>query len=200
MHLLHRISVDERRIFLITEEIPALEIGHIDPKSMLDRYPWHIPEKDVVIISGRPNSQNDVMDFVQTSPDIAWKNWVQLDNSERHYPLDAGRLIALSGFSCFEGSSGVETNLYINSIILAEKDVTRLIDAMSNDSSVSYRVTNPPDWKGGIHARCYITPKEVCWMPWKKRYPNMTDARTSLCFQGFPGIVYITGGAIHRTG
>ena len=59
-----------------------------------------------------------------------------------------------------------------NDEIVAEKDVTRLIDAMSNDSSVSYRVTNPPDWKGGIHARCYITPKEVCWMPWKKRYDS----------------------------
>ena len=30
--------------------------------------------------------------------------------------------------------------------------------------------------------------------------PNMTDARTSLYFQGFPGIVYISGGAIRMTG
>ena len=30
--------------------------------------------------------------------------------------------------------------------------------------------------------------------------PNMTDARKTLDFQGFPGIVYISGGAIRMTG
>ena len=30
--------------------------------------------------------------------------------------------------------------------------------------------------------------------------PTMTDARKTLDFQGFPGIVYINGGAIQRSG
>ena len=30
--------------------------------------------------------------------------------------------------------------------------------------------------------------------------PNMTDALKTLDFQGFPGIVYINGGAIRKTG
>ena len=37
--------------------IPALEIGQVDPESVKDLYPWHIPEKSSVIIS-RPCLKN----------------------------------------------------------------------------------------------------------------------------------------------
>lgn len=150
--------------------IPALEIGQIDSESMNDLYPWHIPEKDAVIISGKPNSQDDVTRAVQTSPDITWKKWVQIDNAKRQYPIDGDELIALCGYSCFESSAGVETNLYLSAILIATSDVDSFIDELNEDSDLSYRVANPPDWKGGCSANCYVTPKEMCWMPWKKRY------------------------------
>ena len=152
--------------------IPALEIGQIDPDSMNDLYPWHIPERDAVIISGKPKTQDDVTYAVQGSPDIAWKEWIQLDNTNRQYPIDGDKLIALCGYSCFEGSAGVETNLYLSAILIATSDVDSFIKELNEDSELSYRVANPPDWKGGCSVYCYVTPKEMCWMPWKKRYDS----------------------------
>lgn len=43
---------------------------------------------------------------------------------------------------------------------------------MRNARIAGYRIANPFDWEGGYSANCYITPKEICWMPWKKRYDS----------------------------
>ena len=152
--------------------IPALESGPIDPDSMNDLYPWHIPEKDVVIIPGVSNSQADVKHAVEASPDITWKEWVQINNIQRQYPIDADELIALSGYSRFESPVGVETNLYLSAILVATSDVDSFISAFNENSELSCGIANPSDWKGACCANCYITPKEVCWMPWKKRYDS----------------------------
>lgn len=152
--------------------IPALESGPIDPDSMNDLYPWHIPEKDVVIIPGASNSQADVKHAVEASPDITWKEWVQINNIQRQYPIDADELIALSGYSRFESPVGVETNLYLSAILVATSDVDSFISAFNENSELSCGIANPSDWKGACCANCYITPKEVCWMPWKKRYDS----------------------------
>jgi len=37
---------------------------------------------------------------------------------------------------------------------------------------VNSSVTNPYAWCGGVYCDCYISPKEICWMPWKKRYDS----------------------------
>lgn len=152
--------------------IPALEIGPIDPESQNDLYSWHIPEKDAVLIPGRSNSQNDVKHAVETSPDITWKEWVQINNTKRQYPIDGDELIALHGYSCFESPASVETNLYLSSILIATGDVDSFIRVLNEDPELSYRIANPFDWEGGYSANCYITPKEICWMPWKKRYDS----------------------------
>ena len=152
--------------------IPALEMGPIDPESVNDLYPWHIPERDAVIISGRPTSQEDVKCAVQASPDVTWKEWVQINNINRKYPIDGDELIALSGYSCFESSAGLETNLYLSAVLIAASDVDCFIKELNEDFGSRHSVANPPDWKGGCSIYCYVTPKEMCWMPWKKRYDS----------------------------
>lgn len=152
--------------------IPALESEPIDPENMNDLYPWHIPEKDAVLIPGRPNSKDDVKHTVETSPGITWKEWVQINNTKRQYPIDGDALISLNGYSCFESSAGIETNLFLSTILIAVNDVDSFISMLNEDSELSSRIANPFDWNGGCSANCYITPKEVCWMPWKKRYDS----------------------------
>lgn len=152
--------------------IPTLEIEQRDPKNMNDLYPWHLPEKDSVILSRKPTSKEDVINAVKESPNITWKKWIQLDNGRRQYPLDGNQLIALSGFSCFESPAEIETNLYFTSVLISENELDCFVGTITKNTDLSYRITNPQDWKGGICTDCYITPKEVCWMPWKKRYDS----------------------------
>lgn len=152
--------------------IPALEIGPLNPEDVTDLYPWHIPERNAVIISGKPKCQDDIKYAVQTSPDITWQKWIEVDNAQRQYPIDGNRLIALYGYLCFEGSVGVETNLYLNTILIDTSDVDKFVRRLLEDTAFAYRISNPTDWSGGCSANCYMTPKEMCWMPWKKRYDS----------------------------
>ena len=79
-------------------------------------------------------------------------------------------LVALDMYSCFYGSAGVETCLFMSAILVNEDNAAAFVDAIAEKSKESNRVANPSDWNGGIHSSCYITPKEVCWFPWKSRY------------------------------
>ncbi len=101
---------------------------------MNDLYPWHIPEKDAVLIPGRPNSKDDVKHAVETSPGITWKEWVQINNTKRQYPIDGDALISLNGYSCFESSAGIETNLFLSTILIAVNDVDSFISMLNEDS------------------------------------------------------------------
>ena len=150
--------------------IPSLEIGHTNPDGVNDLYPWHIPEKESVLISGKSNSKEDVINTIKTAPDINWEKWITLDNTHQSYPIDGDRLLALRSFSCFESISGIETNLYLNSILVDICYVEKLIDMVINDSDISNSIRNPSDWVGGVNSNCYLSPQEICWMPWKKRY------------------------------
>ena len=175
----HLMYVDEKNSFYINDYnlldnflIPAMEVKQIDPQNMYDLYPWHIPEEDIVMISKKSYSVEDVTKVVTTAPDIKWEKWIQLDNTEHKYPINEDSLIALSGFSCFESDSGMETNLYFTSILIPENEMSNFVEQVIHNSDISNYIVNPPDWKGGIYANCYITPKEICWMPWKARYDS----------------------------
>ena len=75
-------------------------------------------------------------------------------------------------YSCFYGSAGVETCLFMNAILVNQDDVLGFAEAITEKSNADNRVANPTDWYGGIHSSCYITPKEVCWFSWKARYDS----------------------------
>lgn len=150
--------------------IPSLEFDQIDPESVVDAYPWHIPEEESVIISSKTNSKEDLSNLIQKLPSVTWKDWIQIDNCNHRYPVNSEELIALSGYSCFESSAGIETNLYICSILIATSDIDNFIKKLNESTDLSDTVANPPDWRGGCKAYCYISPQEICWMPWKKRY------------------------------
>lgn len=75
-------------------------------------------------------------------------------------------------YSCFYGSAGVETCLFMNAILINQDDALGFAEAITEKSNADNRVANPTDWYGGIHSSCYITPKEVCWFSWKARYDS----------------------------
>lgn len=68
--------------------------------------------------------------------------------------------------------TGVETNLYLCAVLIAMSDIDSFIKELNEDFELSDRIANPFDWKGGCSVNCYVTPKEMCWMPWKKRYDS----------------------------
>lgn len=150
--------------------IPIQELRQIDPDNIPDDQPWHIPEKEAVVLENDYKTKDDVIKAVIESPNISWYNWLFICNRERKYKVEGNDLAALGGFSCFYGPAGVETCLFISSVLIADNDLEPFLDSLSVDVKLANRIANPTGWMGGILSSCYITPKEVCWFPWKKRY------------------------------
>ncbi|PYG88774.1 hypothetical protein LY28_01130 [Ruminiclostridium sufflavum DSM 19573] len=150
--------------------IPAQELNQIDPDNIPEDHPWHIPEKEVVILEGQYNTKEDVINSIIHSPDVEWIKWLFINNNTQKYSVESNNLAALEGYSCFYGSTGVETCLFISSILISSDDIDKFLDILRDDPDLADNISNPVDWQGGIYSSCYITPKEVCWSPWKKRY------------------------------
>lgn len=150
--------------------IPVQEARIIDPDNIPDNRPWHIPESEKAVLEGAPSSARDVMTNVLNAPTLDWEKWVFFKNIDGAYKVDSKHLVGLEMYSCFYGSAGVETCLFMNTILINEDDVFAFVEALTEKCKESNPVVNPTDWSGGIHSSCYITPKEVCWFPWKARY------------------------------
>lgn len=152
--------------------IPVQEMQQIDPDNIPEDRPWHIPEREIVILDSENGSAENVIKIVKETPDIDWEKWIFVDNLEGKYKIEDNRLLGLSSYSCFFGSAGVETCLFVNSVLVVSKDVKAFVKEISRNREKCNRVSNPTDWYGGIESSCYITPKEICWFPWKKRYDS----------------------------
>lgn len=63
----------------------------------------------------------------------------------------------------------------MNSIIISDKDIPEFIKRICDNHELSARVVYPTDWSGCVDVDCYITPREICWFPWKNRY-NCSNA------------------------
>lgn len=156
--------------------IPSMEIGVIDPEQVNDLYPWHLPEQETVLIPDGIAMKDELIRAIQTAPDVSWEKWIQLENSEGKYPIQCQTLLALYSSSNFESPSGMVTDLYICTILVDIDHLENFMNAIINNSEVSNDVMIASRWKGGVYSDCYITPKEICWMPWKKRYDSTNTA------------------------
>ncbi len=161
--------------------IPIQEIEQIDPDNLPEDSPWYIPERGKAILDAENHSSFDIINSVTDAPNFNWQKWILVDNTDRVYKLDNNSLLALSGYSCFFGSAMVETCIFISSVIVDNDHMDSFVSQMSDNADSSQMLANPPDWRGGLINSCYITPKEVCWFPWKKRYDSSN-------VQDFPGL------------
>ena len=152
--------------------IPAHDIAQINPDDIPEDRPWYIPETEVAILDSETKSKSDVVDSVLNAPYINWEKWIFVNNRNADYNIASDELIALNMFSSFYGVAGVETDLFVNSIIVDKEKLPDFIKAIPEAGRNSAQIANPTDWYGGIEASCYITPKEICCFPWKTRYES----------------------------
>lgn len=189
--------------------IPIQEICQIDPDNIPYDRPWHIPEPATVFADKELGSKESISEHIKCAPEIDWAKWIYIDNKERHYSIPSSNLLALKTYSCFYGLD-TETCLFINSIVVPSDEVSEFV-LMSREENRFQNVCDPSDWDGGVDASCYITPKEICWFPWKKHYdsykaeeyPNISihSAVESCCynFTGYSDVYYSMPSTILRT-
>ena len=149
--------------------IPTQEIELIDPNDIPNDRPWHVPEKSAVLIEEELKTKESIIDYIRNAPEIDWEKWIHFDIGDSSFAISSSNLLALNMYASFYELAGVETSLFINSVIMPQEEVSTFISKMNNKDIMEY-VCNPTDWDGGIEASSYITPKEICWFPWKKHF------------------------------
>lgn len=155
--------------------IPIQELEQRDPYNIPENSPWHTPEKEKVVLNVLNTTKEELILQINNAPNIDWKKWIVINNEHHQYSVDSERLLLLSGYSCFEGLADIETCLFMNSIIIPDKEIPEFIKRICDNNELSTRVMNPTDWDGCVDVDCYITPREICWFPWKNRY-NCSNA------------------------
>ena len=155
--------------------IPDQENIVLDEYNYSKKNPLHIPENNKVFYNEEVSDFSDIIKIVKTCQEIEWKPCVIFSNNTR-YNINNNELLALYMYSCFTGKSGMERNLYINSIIMNIDDVELFVSEMielSKSTKFPDRLFDMPSWSGYVDSSCYITPKEICWFPWKKHYNGL---------------------------
>lgn len=149
--------------------IPIQEIFEKDPDNLPDDSHLYIPEPPMVFPEEEFKSKELVVTYIKNAPEIDWNKWIHVDNTNYAYSVAKDDLLALNMSACFHGLSGVETMLFIDSVVIPQKDALYIIEKMHNKSLFD-RICNPDRWVGGVESSCYISPKEICWFSWKKHY------------------------------
>lgn len=172
--------------------IPLQDMDQFNPNDIPEDIPWIIPEEEKVILNKHNENKIDVIKGVIEAPEIDWGKWISFTNEGLGFRINTNSLIALEAYSCFTGLAGIETNLSVNCILLDKNDLHSFKERLKNEEELVKKISTPSDWYGGIESSCYITPKEVCWFPWKERYDsynvgyfpeiNITSAVDRCCY------------------
>ena len=190
--------------------IPIQEMYQFDPDNIPDDRPWYVPEPKAVIVDESFNSKRAISEYIKASVDIDWAKWIHVDNADLIFSIPKEKLLALSLYSCFYNPSGVRTDLFINSVIIPTQELPAFVQAL-HDRDLFSLVCNPTDWNGGVDSACYITPREICWFPWKRHYdsskcdefPNLTiHSAVDSCYYNYPeynDVYYLMPSAMLRT-
>ena len=136
---------------------------------------WHIGEEDKLCLNQGFSSKEQFIKAVENSPSFSWEKWIQVENTDSRYPLPSKRLLLLSTYSHFESDEGFNTTLSISSVILPTKDLSNFLGQIKAQCQKNPRLFDVNSWHGSIECNCYISPKEACWFPWKKRNDNSYD-------------------------
>ena len=157
--------------------IPSQELHPFISDDTLEDRPLYTPESVEVIFERVDNCSNHTITNVLNMPLTDWKKWIIVDNADRKFKIDSDSLFTLNMYSCYYSSADVKTELFINSILIDTRDVTGFIHALIKKGEQSEHIVNPSSWYGAICGSSSITPKEICWFPWKMRYdsPNVQE-------------------------
>ena len=151
--------------------IPAQEIKQIDPDNIPKDRPWYVPESSSITVAKEFDSKESIYEFIVNAPNIEWGKWICVEKDRLSYSVPCSKLLALNMFARFYEPFGVDTCLFINSLVIPHVQLSSFLSKLRK-KEIFERVCDPTDWDGSVEASCYITPKEICWFPWKKHYDS----------------------------
>ena len=144
---------------------PMQEIQNYDYDESQELSQWYIPQNLTHSTSGINISSEDVIKAIKALPSIQWDKWLLLNNSQCSH-IEAKDIMALYSYNYFS-EENIDTCLTFSTLIIKETNLDQFINCLHNTDLIS-RLHSIVDLLGGIATDCYLTPKEICWFPWKE--------------------------------
>ena len=144
---------------------PMQEKENSDNECSLDLTKWFLPEITAVFANDALTSAEEIINSIKNAPSITWEKWLISDNSP-NCQVNTKNAVALYGYNYFNDEY-IDTCLTFCALVIDDKNLTQFLKLLKQQDLL-LRVNNIHDLIGSIDSKCYLTPKEVCWFPWKK--------------------------------
>lgn len=152
--------------------IPAQEFDQSNYEKLIVGKECYSPEELSPMLDGLEiNTTGNIIEWINTAPIPKFQLWIDIDKKSLTTLLDYDNdfTTLYSYNSQTEESIGVETMMWITSGLMScAQFETFLCDVRDNKNDIAYKFMQPDSFTSSTESSCYLTPKEICWMTWKK--------------------------------
>mgnify|MGYP002508038531 CR=1 FL=1 len=156
---------------------PVQELYQENPDNIMEKNTWYIPE-ELSPFKNENMGEDAIRDWIINAPTPNFEKWIDIKNLNHEIAQeDEKAWVSLYNFNSVSNNLGGESLMWISSAIIAKDHFKYLInDVIKQKDFIVRELSNPEDLYSSTETRCYITPKEICWMGWKtERYNKITN-------------------------
>lgn len=147
---------------------PAQEMYNTDIEEDILSQEWYIPENLSPVITNIENSKKGIIKWIKDAPIPDFENWIKINGYPPLLENDKQWLCLYSFNLIKEPQLKTQTCLFLNSLIIAKESFPIFLrDVENNRKELCRDLFNNNDLYSQTLSDCYITPKEICQMPWK---------------------------------
>ena len=147
---------------------PAQEMYNVDAENDELSQEWYLPKKLSPTIPNITNSKAGIIQWIKDAPIPNFSNWIEIKDYKPLLEYNK-QWFCLYSFNCvYEPNLKTRTCLFQNSLIISKEMFSLLInDIKNNKNGLCQYLFNHNNTYSQTLVNCYITPKEICQMPWK---------------------------------
>lgn len=155
---------------------PAQEMQNICIEEERLSQEWYIPENLSPIMQNVKNSKAGIIQWIKDTPIPNFENWIEIRNYKPLSENDKQWLCLYSLNLIKEPHLKTQTCLFLNSLVISKESFPMFIKDIKNKrKNICRDLFDNNDIHSQTLSNCYITPKEICQMPWKTNvYENLS--------------------------
>lgn len=170
------VKIDDYSLLVSDLINPVQELFNTNIEEDMLNQEWYLPEELSPIMANITNSKEGIMQWINVAPTPNFENWIEINNYKPLLEYNKKWLCLYSFNSIKEPDLKTQTYLFINSLIISKESFPLFLTDVKNDKKELCRhLFNNNDMYSQTLTDCYITPKEICQMTWKRnRYSDLT--------------------------
>ncbi len=151
---------------------PAQELNQENPDELMKKTQWFMPENLTSL--GIVNANEEMIkEWIKSESMPDFEKWIDIEECHCNVLPKDNKWISLYSFNSISNDLGGESLMWFSTGIIKCSDFNYLKNDLKNGREFLIReLDNPEEFNSSTEARCYISPKDICWMNWKTEMYN----------------------------